>query len=65
MRVWRGVDNVPDQMKAEGVLPVEDVWEDRAWWRYDGLIQMPDPDPEDRLGLEWEWCTTARGGTIS
>ncbi|KAH9904853.1 hypothetical protein F4778DRAFT_780026 [Xylariomycetidae sp. FL2044] len=34
-------------------LPVEDVWEDRTWWRYDGYYQMPDPDPEDKLGLDW------------
>ncbi|KAM5344042.1 hypothetical protein ACJ41O_012579 [Fusarium nematophilum] len=53
LRVWRGVEAVRDRMKAEGVLPVEDVWKDRFWWRYDGFYQMPDPDPEDRLGLEW------------
>ncbi|KAK6067112.1 membrane dipeptidase [Seiridium cupressi] len=53
LRVWRGVAKVRDQMKAEGVLPVEDVWEDRTWWRYDGYYQMPDPDPEDKLGLDW------------
>jgi membrane dipeptidase len=56
-------------MKAEGVLPVEDVWHGRTWWRYDGVsppnhtygarltlvqyYQMPDPDPEDKLGLDW------------
>jgi membrane dipeptidase len=40
-------------MKIEGVLPVEDVWEDRTWWRYDGYYQMPDPDPEDKMGLDW------------
>lgn len=34
LRVWRGVVKVRDEMKAEGVLPVEDVWEDRTWWRY-------------------------------
>lgn len=53
LRVWRGVEETRDQMKAEGVLPVEDVWEDRKWWRYDGYYQMPDPDPEDKLGLDW------------
>ncbi|KAJ0325686.1 hypothetical protein COL5a_007192 [Colletotrichum fioriniae] len=53
LRVWRGVEKVRDEMKAEGVLPVEDVWEDRTWWRYDGYYQMPDPDPEDKLGLDW------------
>jgi membrane dipeptidase len=53
LRVWKGVEDVRDQMKAEGVLPVEDVWEDRTWWRYDGYYQMPDPDPEDKLGLDW------------
>jgi membrane dipeptidase len=40
-------------MAAEGVLPVGDVWEGRQWWRYDGYYQMPDPDPEDKLGLDW------------
>lgn len=53
LRVWRGVERVRDQMKAEGVLPVEDVFRDRQWWRYDGFYQMPDPDPEDKLGLDW------------
>ncbi|KAL4865297.1 hypothetical protein BDV12DRAFT_188257 [Aspergillus spectabilis] len=53
LRVWRAVEAVRDQMKEEGVLPVEDVWEDRTWWRYDGYYQMTDPDPEDKLGLGW------------
>lgn len=53
LRVWRGVERVRDEMREEGVLPVEDVWEDRTWWRYDGYYQMPDPDPEDELGLDW------------
>lgn len=53
LRVWKGVVAVRDQMKQEGVLPVEDVWEGRQWWRYDGYYQMPDPDPEDKLGLDW------------
>ncbi|TDZ53065.1 putative dipeptidase [Colletotrichum trifolii] len=53
LRVWRGVERVRDEMRAEGVLPVEDVWEGREWWRYDGYYQMPDPDPEDKMGLDW------------
>lgn len=53
LRVWRGVEDVRDQMKAEVVLPLEDVWEDRKWWRYDGYYLMPDPGPEDKLGLDW------------
>lgn len=71
IRVWKGAVQVRDRMKEEGVLPVEDVWEGRTWWRYDGycrfaccslhipttdsarLDQMPDPDPEDKLGLDW------------
>lgn len=53
LRVWRGVTTMRDIMKAEGVLPVEDVWDNRTWWRYDGYYQMPDPDPEDKLGLDW------------
>lgn len=53
IRVWKGVVKVREQMKSEGVLPVEDVWEGRQWWRYDGYYQMPDPDPEDKLGLDW------------
>ncbi|KAI1874352.1 uncharacterized protein JN550_002931 [Neoarthrinium moseri] len=53
LRVWRGVSKVRNEMKAEGAMPVEDVWEDRTWWRYDGYYQMPDPDPEDKLGLDW------------
>lgn len=53
IRVWKGAVKTRDCMKAEGVLPVEDVWEGRTWWRYDGYYQMPDPDPEDKLGLDW------------
>ncbi|TVY70917.1 putative dipeptidase [Fusarium oxysporum f. sp. cubense] len=53
LRVWAGVEKVSDEMKAEGVLPVEDVFKDRKWWRYDGYYQMEDPDPEDKLGLDW------------
>ncbi|KAJ5995432.1 hypothetical protein N7481_002409 [Penicillium waksmanii] len=53
LRVWKGVEEIRDQMKTEGVQPVEDVWEDRTWWRYDEYYQMPDPDPEDKLGLDW------------
>lgn len=53
LRVWQGVAGTRDEMKNEGVLPVEDVWEGREWWRYDGYYQMPDPDPEDKLGLDW------------
>lgn len=53
LRVWEGVEEVRDEMKKEGVLPVEDVFKDRKWWRYDGFYQMEDPDPEDKLGLDW------------
>ncbi|OBS26269.1 hypothetical protein FPOA_00209 [Fusarium poae] len=53
LRVWEGVEKVRDEMKKEGVLPVEDVFKDRKWWRYDGFYQMEDPDPEDKLGLDW------------
>ncbi|KAF4121211.1 Membrane dipeptidase (Peptidase family M19) [Geosmithia morbida] len=54
LRVWRGVEMTRDLARVEAVLPVEDVWEDWTWWRYDGYYQMPDPDPEDRrLGLDW------------
>jgi membrane dipeptidase len=30
IRVWEGVAKVRDEMKKEGVLPVEDVWEGRT-----------------------------------
>lgn len=40
-------------MQEEGVTPVEDLWEGRKFWRYDGFYQMPDPDPENKLGLDW------------
>jgi len=53
LRVWKGVEVVRDQLAVKGMLPVEDVWEGRKWWRYDGYYQMPDPDPEDELGLDW------------
>lgn len=45
--------NVKDDMEKDGVLPVEDVWEGRQWWRYDGYYQMLDPDLEDKLHLDW------------
>ncbi|KAF4628934.1 hypothetical protein G7Y89_g9215 [Cudoniella acicularis] len=53
IRVWKGVVKMRDQMTKEGVLPIEDVWEGRQWWRYDGYYQMPDLDPEDKLGYDW------------
>lgn len=53
LHVWRGVVKVRDEMGEEGILPAEDVWEGRKWWRYDGYYQMPDPNPEDKLGLDW------------
>ena len=53
IRVWGDVVKVRDEMAKEGMVPVEDIWEGRKWWRYDGYYQMPDPDPEDKLGLDW------------
>lgn len=50
-RVWKSVEAVRDEMAARGVLPIEEVWEGRKWWRCDGFYQMPDPDPEDLLGM--------------
>jgi membrane dipeptidase len=50
LRVWRGVVKVRDRMREEGVLPVEDVWHGRKWWRFDGKYQIPDPDPNDEKG---------------
>ena len=52
LRVWRDVVKVREQMRKEGVLPVEDVWEGRQWWRFDGKYQMADPDPEDKMGYD-------------
>jgi len=53
LRVWRGVVDVREQMRAEGVRPVEDVWEGRQWWRFDAKYQTPDPDSEDKLDYDW------------
>lgn len=53
LRVWAEVAQVAKGMQEEGTTPVEDVWERREFWRYDGYYQMPDPDPEDNLGLDW------------
>jgi membrane dipeptidase len=36
-------------MKLENIKPVEDVWEGRKWWRFDGEYQMEDPNPKDKL----------------
>jgi membrane dipeptidase len=63
LRVWTQVSRVRDEMAAEGVLPVEDVWERRQWWRYDGYYQMPDPDPEDKLGLDWYGVPPPKDGS--
>lgn len=57
LRVWRDVVQVREQMQREGVLPVEDVWEGRQWWRFDGKYQMPDPDPEDKMGFGVSMCS--------
>ncbi|KAI9741645.1 MAG: hypothetical protein M1834_000029 [Cirrosporium novae-zelandiae] len=53
LRVWKDVVKIRDEMSAARVEPVEDVWDGRTWWRYDGYYQMPDPDPKDKLGLDW------------
>ncbi|RDW89770.1 dipeptidase-8 [Coleophoma cylindrospora] len=53
LRVWSGVAFTRDKMALEGVKPVEDVWEGRKWWRYDGEYQINDPDPEDKHGYGW------------
>jgi membrane dipeptidase len=53
LRVWTEVAQVAERMQEDEVTPVEDVWEGREFWRYDGYYQMPDPDPEDNLGLDW------------
>ncbi|KAI8288922.1 hypothetical protein K4K60_009993 [Colletotrichum sp. SAR11_57] len=57
LRVWRGVEKVRDEMKAEGVLPVEDVWEGREWWKYDGYYQMKVDYNEDSGG---DWISRRR-----
>jgi membrane dipeptidase len=61
LRVWQGVVRVRDDMKAAHVKPVEDVWEGREWWRFDGARQIPDPDPEDKMGYGWFAVDAATG----
>ena len=56
IRVWQGVADTAARLQGEGMAPVEETWEKRKWWRYDGFYQMPDPDPEDKLGLDWYGC---------
>ncbi|QDS73756.1 hypothetical protein FKW77_005074 [Venturia effusa] len=53
LRVWKEVATIRHCMDGEGILPAEEIWEGRKWWRYDGYYQMPDPDPEDKCGLDW------------
>lgn len=53
IRVWKGVTTTRDGMAKEGVEPVEDTWEGRKWWRWGGHYQIPDPDPEDKMGYDW------------
>jgi membrane dipeptidase len=62
IRVWQGVADTADRLQSEGILPVEKTWEKRKWWRYDGFYQMPDPDPEDKLGLDWYGCKPPEEG---
>ncbi|KAK5683439.1 hypothetical protein LTS10_004971 [Elasticomyces elasticus] len=62
LRVWQGVADTANRLQGEGMAPVEDTWEKRKWWRYDGFYQMPDPDPEDRLGLDWYGCKPPEEG---
>lgn len=66
LRVWRAVSAVREEMKAEGVRPVEDVWEGREWWRFNGEHQIPDPDPEDKMKYGWFAIDPAdgRGGAL-
>lgn len=62
IRVWQGVAHTAERLQNEGMIPVEDTWEKRRWWRYDGFYQMPDPDPEDKLGLDWYGCKPPEEG---
>jgi membrane dipeptidase len=62
IRVWQGVASTAERLQAEGMAPVEETWEKRKWWRYDGFYQMPDPDPEDKLGLDWYGCKPPEEG---
>jgi hypothetical protein len=49
--VWSGES---ERRHGVGRSPARgSVWEGRQWWRYAGYYQMPDPDPEDKLGLDW------------
>lgn len=56
IRVWQEIADTASRLQDEGMQPVEETWEKRRWWRYDGFYQMPDPDPEDKLGLDWYGC---------
>jgi membrane dipeptidase len=62
IRVWQGVADTAARLQGEGMAPVEETWEKRKWWRYDGFYQMPDPDPEDKLGLDWYGCKPPEEG---
>jgi membrane dipeptidase len=53
LRVWADVVAVLEEIKLENIKPVEDVWEGRKWWRFDGEYQMEDPDLEDKLEFGW------------
>ncbi|KAH7021460.1 membrane dipeptidase-domain-containing protein [Microdochium trichocladiopsis] len=53
LRVWTRVAAVREQMGREGARPVEDVWEGRKWWRFNGEHQIEDNDPGDTRGWGW------------
>lgn len=53
LRVWNGVVQISRDLQGKGTKVVEDTWEERKFWRYDGFYQMPDPDPQDEHELDW------------
>lgn len=64
LSVWKQIERVEVEMREEGFLLHENVWEDRTWWRYYGYYQMPGPDPEDELGLGWYGPSSSEKGAL-
>lgn len=61
IRVWEDAVRVRDEMKADGVLPVEDVWEGRTWWRYDGYCRSTRTGAKIS-STDWNCRPNARSG---
>lgn len=52
MRVWRQNEINAESFKAAGELPVEDVWSERRWSRWDNPLPLMLPGNKKRVKSE-------------